>query len=222
MEANDRQPRFWSNTQTYMMAGICLVLGAGLGYLVHTPSAAPSNPSIAAVAPAQPASTGMAAGAPSAQDMKRMAEKQVAPLLAELQQHPKDAELLAKIGRSYLAAQQFQSAEQYYEQAVALKPTPETLNEMSFVDYSLGDVDKAIATLNRAIKMDPKNSKLLFNLGMFEWHGKSDPKAAIAAWQTMLKVNPKDPKRAQVEQMIAQAKQHLNIAPGTKTDKPAM
>ncbi len=222
MEANDRQPKFWSNAQTYMMAGICLVLGAGLGYLVHTPSAAPSNPSIAAVAPAQPAPTGMAAGAPSAQDMKRMAEKQVAPLLAELQQHPKDAELLAKIGRSYLAAQQFQSAEQYYEQSVALKPTPETLNEMSFVDYSLGDVDKAIVTLNRAIKMDPKNSKLLFNLGMFEWHGKSDPKAAIAAWQTMLKVNPKDPKRAQVEQMIAQAKQHLNIAPGTKTDKPAM
>ena len=222
MEANNPQPKFWSNTQTYMMAGICLILGAGLGYLVHTPSAAIPTASTALVAPAQPAPTGMGGGAPSAQDMKRMAEKQVAPLLAELQQHPKDAELLAKIGRSYLAAQQFQSAQQYYEQSVALKPTPEMLNEMSFVDYSLGDVDKAIATLNRAIKMDPKNSKLLFNLGMFEWHGKSDPKAAIAAWQTMLKVNPKDPKRAQVEQMIAQAKQHLNIAPGTKTDKPAI
>ncbi len=38
MEANDRQPKFWSNAQTYMMAAICLVLGAGLGYLVHTPS----------------------------------------------------------------------------------------------------------------------------------------------------------------------------------------
>jgi cytochrome c-type biogenesis protein CcmH/NrfG len=221
MEGNDRQPKFWSNAQTYMMAAICFILGAGLGYLVHTPSAATSNPSTV-VAPAQPAPTGMGAAAPSAQDMKRMAEKQVAPLLAELQQHPKDADLLAKIGRSYLAAQQFQSAEQYYEQSVSLKPTPEILNELSFVDYSLGDPDKAIATLNRAIKMDPKNSKLLFNLGMFEWHGKSDPKAAITAWQTMLKVNPKDPKRAQVEQMIAQAKQHLNIAPGTKTDKPAM
>ena len=55
-----------------------------------------------------------------------------------------------------------------------------------------------------------------------EWHGKSDPKAAIAAWESCLKVNPSDPKRAQIEQMIAQAKRHLDIAPGTKTDKPAM
>lgn len=222
MEANDRQPKFWSDAQTYIMAGICLILGAGLGYLVHTPSAATSNTPSAVVASARPVPTGMGGGAPSAQDMKRMAEKQVAPLLAELQRNPKDADLLAKIGRSYLAAQQFQSAEQYYEQSISLQPTPETLNELSFVDYSLGDADKAIATLNRAIKLDPKDSRLLFNLGMFQWHGKSDPKAAIAAWQTMIKVNPNDPKRAQVEQMIAQAKQHLNIAPGTKTNKPAM
>ena len=159
---------------------------------------------------------------PSAQDMKRMADKQVAPLLEELQKHPKNAELLTRIGSAYLAAQQFETAQQYLEQAASLKAGPETLNELSYVQYSLGNVDKAIETLNRALKQDPKNPKLLFNLGMFEWHGKSDPKAAVAAWQAFLKANPADPKRAQVEHMIAQAKQHLNIAPGTKTDKPVM
>ena len=220
MEANDRQPKLWSNTSTYMMAAICLVLGFGIGYLVRTPADATSAPATVA-APSQAAPTGMTS-APTPQDLKRMADKQVAPMLAELQKNPNDAELLAKIGRAYLAAQQYQSAQQYLEQSIALKPDAENMNALSFVEYSLGDVDKAVGTLNRAIKLDPKDSRLLFNLGMFEWHGKSDPKAAIAAWQQLIKVNPNDPKRAQVEKMIAQAKQHLNIAPGTKTEKPAM
>ena len=56
----------------------------------------------------------------------------------------------------------------------------------------------------------------------FEWKGKADPKAAISAWQAFLKADPNSPKRAQVEQMIAQAKKHLSIPAGTKTEKPAM
>lgn len=221
MQANDQQPNLWTGPQTYTMAAICLLLGVVVGYLVHVPADALSMRPLAAVVPpaGAPAAT---QGMPSAQDLKRMADKQVAPILAELEKHPKDPELLLKIGRSYMAAQQYLAARQYYEQAVSLKPTPETLNELSFVDYSLGDVDHAIDSLNRALKMDPRNPKLLFNLGMFEWHGKSDPKAAIEAWREFLRTNPNDPKRPQVEQMIARAKQHLNIAPGTKTDKPAM
>ena len=222
MEASDRQHKFWSNAQTYTMAGICLILGVVMGYLVHARAEASADVPTASVAPAPTAPSGMKGGMPTAQDMKRMADKQAAPMLAELQKKPKDAALLAQIGRAYMAAQQYQTAQQYYEQSVLLKPDAETMNALAFVYYSLGDIDKAIATLHGAIKMAPKNSKLLFNLGMFEWHGKSDPKAAIEAWQACLKVNPNDPKRDQVKQMIAQAKQHLNIAPGTKTDKPAL
>ena len=218
MDPADHKPKFWSNAQAYSMATICLILGVVVGYLVHAPAVASSNTPAAAVAPPPSAPASM----PSAQDLKRMADKQVAPLLAELQKHPKDADLLTRIGTAYLAAQQYQSAQQYLEQAAAVKPGPEILNELSFVQYSLGSVDQAIETLNRALKQDGRNAKLLYNLGMYEWHGKSDPKAAIAAWQSFLKASPSDPKRAQVEQMIAQARQHLSIAPGTKTDKPVM
>ena len=220
MEASDHS-KLWSATQTYTMAVICLILGSLVGYLMHSPEAARPSAPEAAVAPhAVPGSVN--GSAPSPEDMKRMAEKQVAPLLAELQKHPKDADLLAQIGRFYFSAQQFQDARQYYEESVALQANVEALNELSFVYYSLGNVDKAIETLNRALKIDPKNSKVLFNLGMFEWHGKSDAKAAIAAWQSFLSANPNDPKRAEVEKMITQAKQHLTIPPGTKTDKPVM
>ena len=214
MDAADHEPKFWSNAQSYSMAAICLILGVVVGYLDHAPAGASSNTPATAVAP--PPSM------PSALDLKRMADQQVAPLLADLQKHPKDADLLTRIGTAYLAAQQYQSAQQYLEQAAAVKASPEILNELSFVEYSLGNVDQAIETLNRALKQDARNSKLLYNLGMYQWHGKSDPRAAIAAWQSFLKANPSDPKRAQVEQMIAQARQHLSIAPGTKTDKPVM
>ena|SRR5271165_2872604 len=221
MEANHQDSKLWNNVQTYTMAVICLILGTVAGYLLHAPAAANAAAPTASIAPSPaPGKTGPSM--PSAMDMKRMADKQVAPLLEQLQKTPQDADLLAKIGRAYMAAQQYQSAQQYYERSVALTPKPDNLNELSFVYVKLGDLDKAIATLNQAVKLDPTNAAVLFNLGYYEWKGKADPQAAIAAWQAFLKADPKNPKRAQVEQMLAQAKKHLGIAPGTKTEKPAM
>ena len=219
MEANQRDSKTWNNVQTYSMAVICLILGTAAGYLLHAPAAANAGVPTAKVSAPQP---NAAPAMPSAEDMKRMADKQVAPLLEQLQKTPQDADLLAKIGRAYMAAQQFQSAQQYYERSSTVKPKPENLNELAFVYVKLGDLDKAIATLHQALKLDPNNAKVLFNLGYFEWKGKADPKAAIAAWQGYLKADPKSPRRAEVEQMMAQAKRHLAIAPGTKTEKPAM
>jgi cytochrome c-type biogenesis protein CcmH/NrfG len=217
---SDQDSKFWSNAQTYGMAVICMILGIAAGYLLHAPAVASPSPSISEVsAPASPAAT--PPQMPSAADMKRMADKQVAPLLTDLEKHTNDADLLAKIAHAYMAAQQFQSAQQYYEKSIAAKPKVDVLNELAFVYVKLGDLDRAIATLNQALAIDPKNPQVLFNLGYFEWKGKADPKAAIAAWQAFLKADPKSPKKTQVEQMLAQAKKHLSIPAGTKTEKPA-
>lgn len=217
---SDQDLKFWSNAQAYGMAIICLFLGVAAGYLLHAPAVASPATSMSQVsAPASPAA---APQMPSAADMKRMADKQVAPLLADLEKRPNDADLLAKIAHAYMAAQQFQSAQQYYEKSVAAKPNVDALNELAFVYVKLGDLDRGIATLNKALAVDPKNPQVLFNLGYFEWKGKADPKAAIAAWQAFLKADPNSPKKAQVEQMLAQAKKHLSIPAGTKTEKPAM
>src|SRR4029077_1533101 len=218
---SDQDSKFWTNAQTYSMAVICLILGISAGYLVHAPAVASPAPSISKVSP-PPSTTAAAPQMPSAADMKRMADKQVAPSLADLEKHPNDADLLAKIARAFMAAQQFQSAQQYYEKSIAAKPKVDALNELAFVYVKLGDLDRGIATLNQALAIDPKNPQVLYNLGYFEWKGKADPKAAIAAWQAFLKADPKSPKKAQVEQMLAQAKKHLSIPAGTKTEKPAM
>ena len=217
---SDQDPKFWSNAQTYGMALICLILGVAAGYLLHAPAVANANSTISQVS--APTSNAASPQMPSATDMKRMADKQVAPLLADLEKHPNDAALLANIAHNYMAAQQFQSAQQYYEKSVSVKPSVDALNEMAFIYVKLGDLDRGIATLNRALAIAPKNPQVLYNLGYFEWKGKADPKAAVAAWQAFLKADPNSPRRAQVEQMLAQAKKHLAIPAGTKTEKPAM
>jgi len=219
MAASGQTSKIWSNTQTYSMAVTCLVLGMAVGYLLHAPAAS-AGAGATNVSPS--AAPGNPPPMPSAADLKRMADKQVAPLLEQLQKNPKDADLLAKIAHSYMAAQQFQTARQYYEESVAAKPKPDVLNELAFVYVKMGDLDKGISTLNQALTIDPKNVNVLYNLGFFEWKGKADPKAAIEAWQTLLKVDPNNPKRTEIEQMMAQAKKHLGIAPGTKTEKPAI
>ena len=100
---SDQDSKFWSNAQTYSMAVICMILGIAAGYLLHAPAVASPTPSISEVsAPASPAAA--TPQMPSAVDMKRMADKQVAPLLADLEKHPNDPDLLAKIAHAYMAA----------------------------------------------------------------------------------------------------------------------
>jgi cytochrome c-type biogenesis protein CcmH/NrfG len=155
--------------------------------------------------------------------MKGMADKQVAPLLDQLKQNPNDADTLAKVGGLYFAAQQFNDAATYYEKAAKLKPNAGVLTKLSNAQFYAGAGDKAIATLNQALALDPKYGNALYNLGMLKWQVQGDMKGAIATWEQLLKVtNPDNPNRAAVEKLIARAKEHEKMPAGKKTNKPAM
>jgi len=214
----------WTSTQVYVLAVLCLVIGLPLGYLFHGPPADSAN---------QPRASGQEAPIPkltpedvarvTPEQLARMADKQAEPLLTELQTHPNDPQLLLKIGNIYLTAQQPQSAQKYYERSLAANSAdPTTLTQLASSYYYQGDADRAIADLQRALAIDPGNANALFNLGMIKWRSKTDPKGAIEMWEKLLKSHPDHPNRAQVEQLIAQARRHLSIPAGTKTDKPDM
>jgi len=221
MDATTEQTKLWSATQTYGLAIICLLLGLVTGYLLHAPAATPVRAPQAAQQVANgAAATGM--GHITQEQLKHMADKKAEPMLAQLQKNPNDAALLAEIGKVYALARELNTSAEYYEKSVKAKPDPRVLTTLGTVYHYAGMDDKAIDALNRALKIDPKYADALFNLGMLQWQSKADPKAAIASWETLLKKNPNHPKRAQVEQVIARAKKHLNVSPGTKTDRPAM
>ena len=206
----------WTPTATYVMAAVCLLIGVLVGYVVRgsaptaSPQAAPTEAAAPAGAPAMPA--GMGGGtaphaAPSLDDMKRMADKKAEPLLAKLKTDPNNAQTLNDLGILYRATHQFKEAEGYYEKSLQIDPkNVKARTDLASCLYYTGDVDGALAQLNKSLTYDPKHAGTLMNIGIIEWKGKNDPKAAVAAWEKLLKLNPDFPQKDVVEHMIAEAK----------------
>ncbi len=217
MEEQQEAESQWTSTQAYIFAAICLIVGIGCGYLLHGPSKA-----VTAAGPqAREQKQVQVPAMPTQEQMKHMGDKMAEPLLAQLQKDPNNAELLAKVGSIYFRAGQFPLAVENYEKSVKLKPTAEGYVSLSNSYHYAGQDDKAFAMLDQALKQDPKSPNALFNLGMLNWQVKNDPKAAIAAWQRLLKANPNHPRRVQVESMIEKAQKHLSMADADKP-KPEM
>jgi cytochrome c-type biogenesis protein CcmH/NrfG len=214
----------WTSTQAYVMAVICLIVGSAVGYLVRgSQSASTNTPTSATMAtPAQAPADSMHGGGgtgqmPTPEQLKAMADQQAAPLLAKLKQTPDDAETLAQTGNLYYDAQQFNAAVEYYNRALTVDPKNAAVRtDMGTAYLYLNDPDRAIQEFQNALKDNPKHGQAMFNLGLAQWRGKGDAPAAVATWEKLLKTVPDFPERANVEQMIAQAKKHLNMKPGQK------
>ena len=213
MKANAPQPdisRRWTTTQVYAMAGICLAVGLVLGYLFRG-SASHSNPASSATeVPAAASAPAAHPQMPSLDDMKRMADKKAEPLLARLKTDPNNSDLLNQLGTLYKATHQFKEAAGYFQKAVDANPkNVAARTDLASCLFYQGDADGAINQLQQSLRYDPKDANSLFNLGMIRLQAKNDPSGAVAAWQQLLKLNPKlaADKKAAVEKLIAQARQ---------------
>jgi len=232
----------WTSVQVYTMSVLCLFFGVTVGYLFRgstTPSVSGASvPATAAVAQPQmptgnpmattqgggmPASGIPANGAqPAPEQLKQMADKQVAKLLEQLNKNPKDADTLMKVGGYYFAARQYDDSAKYFERAAIVRPSANAFTELGNAQYYGGATDKALESWNKALQIDPRFADALFNLGMWRWKVQGDVKGAIQSWEKLVKTNPNHPKIEQVKQMIAKAKEHEHMPAITKTDKPAM
>lgn len=200
----------WRPWQAYCMAVICLLIGVVVGYLVRGSAAiAPAPAAQQAVAAAAPATDTQQM--PSLDDMKRMADKQAQPLLEKLKIDPKNPDLLNQVGNIYRMTHQFQLAASYYQKSLEQDPAnvgPRT--DLASCLYYQGDVDGAIAQLEKSLTYDSKHAGTLLNLGLIRWKGKGDTAGAIAAWNQLLKANPGFKDKDVVEKLIAEAKAHGN------------
>jgi len=193
--------------QAYRIAAICLVLGLGIGYVSRGLQTSPSPSVSAGHAVAGPAAS--AAGSarmPTLDEMKKMADKQAAPLLARLKGNPNDSALLSQVASVYHGNHQFKEAAAYYEKAVQADPKNVALRTgLASSLYRSGDVDGALEQLDQALRYDPKDANSLFNLGMIRLQGKGDAKGALTAWQRLLKSNPQlsDERKAEVQKLMA-------------------
>ncbi len=187
--------------QVVVLAAICAVLGLGIGYVLRGVERSPF------------ASMGMTAAPltakrmPTLEELKQMADRQAAPLLAQLKNDPHDSALLVEVGGIYHGSHQFKAAAGYYSKAVEIDPRNAALRtKLASSLYRSGDVDGAIAQLNQGLGYDPKDANSLFNLGMILLQGKGDAQGALAAWQRLLKSNPQlsAERRAEVQKQMAE------------------
>jgi len=207
----------WTSVQAYTLAVICLLLGIAGGWLVRGSQSAPiaAGPDVAS--PAAPAPMDAGAGSrPAPEQLKKMADAQAAPLLEKLKSSPNDAALLANVGNIYYDAQQYPAAIGYYQQSLKVQPADASVRtDMGTAYWYTGDADTALAELGKALQYEPNKANALFNLGIVKWQGKMDVEGAVAAWQKLLKTNPNYEGKEKVEQLIAQAKKHADVKPGT-------
>ena len=212
MERNESTAKSWSSMQVSGLAVICLLSGIGIGYLAR----APFQASVAIRQGAKPAVAHASDVEITPDELKQAADKQAEPLLARLRKSPGDPVLLAELGKIYYQMRQFPMAAKYYEDSVRVKPDAVVLVKLGGAYHFSGDDDKAIGAWDRALRLDPNNPDALFNIGFVQWHERGNREAAIAAWQKLLKTNPNHPKRAQVEELLAQAKQRPEISTSRK------
>jgi cytochrome c-type biogenesis protein CcmH/NrfG len=216
-DLKDKPAINWTPTQTYALAAVCLLIGVLVGYLVRGSASPAGQVATASVGQQQPVSapsSGMGQQRmPTMDDMKRMADKEAEPLLTKLKTDPKNVDLLNKTGLTYKAAHQFKEAIAYFQKALEVDPKNVPIRtDMASCMYYTGDVDGALAQLNTSLTYDPKHPGTLMNIGIIKWQGKNDVSGAIAAWQTLLKLNPNFPQKDVIEHMITQAGQERNTA----------
>jgi tetratricopeptide (TPR) repeat protein len=204
----------WTTAQAYALAVVCLLLGIAGGWLFRG--------SQSTVAPAQgsaavPSGMGNANAQPTPEQMKAMGDAQAKPLLEKLKSDPNNAELLASIGNVYYDTQQYPVAINYYQQVLKLQPANTGVRtDMATAYWYTGDADTAIAEFTKSLSYEPNKANTLFNLGVVEWQGKMDIKGALATWQKLLDTNPNYEGKEKVLDLMAQARKHSGIKPGTE------
>ena len=210
----------WQPLHAYILAVVCLLIGLPVGYLLRGSAAPTSPPTVAASVPDVPHAAGAPSGGvgqtqmpthgqmPTLDQMKQMADTKAAPVLEKLKKDPKNFALLVALGDLYRSTHQFKTAASYFDQALQVEPKniPVRVAMASCLYYD-GDVDGALAQLDKALTYDPKHPGVLMNIGIIKWKGKHDAPGAVAAWQTLLKLNPDFKQKDTVEHMIADAQQ---------------
>ncbi|HVO82431.1 MAG TPA: tetratricopeptide repeat protein [Terriglobales bacterium] len=203
----------WTSAQAYILAVICLLIGVVGGWLFRG-SQSPSSPALVENASAS-APAGMGSQ-PTPAQMKRMADTQAAPLVEKLKSDPNNAELLANVGNIYYDTEQYPTAIDYYQRSLKAQPANTGVRtDMATAYWYIGDADTAISEFNKALSYEPNKANTLFNLGVVEWQGKMDVNGAVAVWEKLLATNPNYEGKDKVLQLIAQAKKHSNVKPGT-------
>jgi cytochrome c-type biogenesis protein CcmH/NrfG len=207
----------WTSVQAYVLAAICLLVGIAGGWFMRgSQSPATAAAQVASASAPDPSMGNLATQEPTPAQMPKMADAQAAPLIEKLKADPNNASLLANIGNVYYDTQQYPTAIDYYQRTLKVEPANAAVRtDMATAYWYAGDADTAVAEFKKSLSYEPNKPNTLFNLGIVEWQGKMDINNAVATWQRLLDTNPNYEGKDKVLELMAQAKKHSGVKPGT-------
>jgi tetratricopeptide (TPR) repeat protein len=175
-----------SDAIAFGIAGIAFGLIAG--WVIGSEQAKVRTP--AAAAPA-------AASAPAAEAGPRAAildETKVNALRAVAEREATNPKPRIELATLYFDAEKFDDAIKWYEAALKLNPNDVNVStDLGVSYYYTNNPDKALAQLDRSLKIDPKHAKTLLNIGIVKAFAKQDLEGASQAWQQVIQLAPDSP-----------------------------
>jgi len=170
--------------QVVIVAAACVLagflLGLFAGYQIwQSPVGVPGPATGPAPAVAPPAS---ALGSFSAEirELRNIVDKD-----------PSNHAAWVRLGNLYFDTDQFTDAIDAYTKALELEPRdPDVITDRAIMYRRIGDFEKAVAELRRAMELDPKHLNSALNLGVVLRYDLNDVPGAIRAWQDYLTRNP--------------------------------
>jgi cytochrome c-type biogenesis protein CcmH/NrfG len=141
-------------------------------------------------------------------------ETKVQALRNVVDRDPKNAVARAQLGNLYYDAGRYTDAIKWYGESVALNPNDVSVSTDLGVSYYYNNQpDLAIKQLESSLKVDPKHTKTLLNLGVVRAFGKQDLKGATEVWRRLVEIAPESAEGRQAKQALdTLAASHGNVA----------
>jgi tetratricopeptide (TPR) repeat protein len=174
-----------SDAIAYGIAGI--VFGLIAGWVIGTQQATARPPAAAPVAAAAPAGDSESRAA-------ILDETKVTALKTVAERETTNPKPRVELANLYFDAEKFDEAIKWYEAALKLNPSDVNVStDLGVAYYYTNDPDKALAQLDRSLKLDPKHAKTLLNVGIVKAFAKKDLEGASKAWQQVIELSPDSP-----------------------------
>jgi len=129
-------------------------------------------------------------------DMRRAAD-----LEQQANAQPANAAVRLEPGNLYFDAERFDQAIPWYENALKLAPNDVNAStDLAVCYYYTNQIDRALAQLDRSLKIDPKHAKTMLNRGIVLAFGKNDLDGAKQSWEQVIAMAPGSPEALRAQQ----------------------
>lgn len=180
---SEQSPAGAFKKEAVLLIGLCCLIIGFLSGIVFSIYKTPPGGGTAKVAGGQPAAQSGQLTAEQAQTLLR--------LELEVQKNPENIEAWTNLGHLYFDSDQADKAITAYNKSLALAPNnADVLTDLGVMYRRAGDFRQAIASFDRAIKVNGKHETARFNKGIVLFYDLKDQPGAIAAWQELVGLNP--------------------------------